>query len=193
MNFALHTDSGNYEGSLYFLERKVSHTIEWEFRSTSSVDLLIIKKTTYEYLHGIAFELYSLGAGNYEILMESFLAEYYVTRGNSTSSGKIEVPSPGLYLIWFLTLGNINYTIKCDPYCFDLRMVFYACLGVATTIGIISYANKFRKLAKLKPISEKEIIMRKYQIKVYCERCGTQLDSDSIFCHECGLKLKNYI
>jgi len=45
----------------------------------------------------------------------------------------------------------------------------------------------------MKPKSEKEIIMRNYQIKVSCERCGIQLDSDSIFCHECGIRLKNYI
>jgi rRNA maturation endonuclease Nob1 len=71
--------------------------------------------------------------------------------------------------------------------------VFYICLGVATTIGIISYAYEFKKLVKMKPKSEKEIIMRNYQIKVSCERCGIKLDSDSIFCHECGIRLKNYI
>jgi len=82
----------------------------------------------------------------------------HLRRENVTLS-KFYVVSSGLHAIWFLTSGIIKYSIKCDPYSTDLIGVFYICLGVATTIGIISYAYKFRKLVKMKPISEKEIIM----------------------------------
>ena len=193
LNLALHTDSGEHEGSIYWIERQASHTIEWDFTSTSDVALLIIKKSTYEYLHGVAFELSAPGGETYHDIMEYYLEDYYVSRGNQTDSGKFYVNSSGIHMIWFKTFGIINYCVKCDPYSTDLIGVFYICLGVATTIGIISYAYKFKKLVKMKPMSEKEIIMRKYQIKVSCERCGILLDSDSIFCHECGIRLKNYI
>jgi len=190
MTYALHTENGSCEGSIYYLEREVNYAIEWEFTSTRYVDLLIIKKSTLEYFERVALELSTNWHQDYEQLMRDFLKSHYVSRGNYTDSGKTEVSNSGLYCIRFLTSGIINYRIKCDPYSIDLISIFYICLGVATTIGIISYSYKFRKLIKMKPISEIEIIKCDSQIKVSCEKCGTVCDSDSIFCHECGIRLK---
>jgi len=193
MNSAIHTDSGDNKNLPYILlEREVNHAIEWDFTTTSNVSLLIIKKSTYEYLQRIVYEIPPPVNEQYTDLLTGLLEDYYVSRGNQTDSGIFYVRSPGIHMIWVKTHGIINYCIRYDPYSTDFIGIFYICLGVATTIGIISYAYKFRKLVKMKPISEKEIIMRNYQIKVSCERCGSQPDSDSIFCHECGIKLKNY-
>ena len=194
MNSAIHIDSGDNKNIPYILlEREVNQAIEWDFTSTSNVSLLIIKKSTYEYLQRIVYEIPPPVNEQYADLLTGLLEDYYVSRGNQTDSGKFYVNSSGIHMIWFKTHGIINYCVKCDPYSTDFIGAFYTCLGVTTTIGIISYAYKFRKLVKMKPKSEKEIIMRNYQIKVSCERCGIQLDSDSIFCHECGIRLKNYI
>ena len=201
MNSTRYTDSGDNKyyilDNKYYIpyilfEREVTHAIEWEFTTTSNVSLLIIQKNTYEYLQSIVYEIPPPVSEQYPDLLTGLLEDYFVSRGNQTDSGIFYVRAPGIHMVLFKTHGIINYCIRYDPYSTDFIGVFYICLGVATTIGIISYAYKFRKLVKMKPISEKEIIMRNYQIKVSCERCGTQPDSDSIFCHECGIKLKNY-
>ena len=190
MNSYRYTDFGDNKYIPYILlERDVSHSIEWEFTSTSNLSLLIIKKSTYEYLQRAVYEIPPSVSEQNADLLTDLLEDYYVSRENQTDSGKFYVSSPGIHIIYFKTSGIHNYCIRYDPYSTDFIGVFYICLGVATTIGIISYAYKFRKLVKMKPISEKEIIMRNYQIKVSCERCGTQPDSDSIFCHECGIRL----
>jgi len=194
MNSARYTDFGDNKNLPYILlEREVTHAIEWDFTSTSNVSLLIIKKSTYEYLQRIVYEIPPPVNEQYADLLTSLLEDYYVSRGNQTDSGKFYVNSSGIHMIWFKTFGIVNYCVKCDPYSTDFIGAFYICLGVTTTIGIISYAYKFRKLVKMKPKSEKEIIMRNYQIKVSCERCGILLDLDSIFCHECGIRLKDHI
>ena len=194
MNSAIHTDSGNNKNLPYILlEREVNHAIEWDFTSTSNVTLLIIKRGTYEDLRRLALEIPPPVGGDYLDIFTCLLEDYYASRGNQTDSGKFYVNSSGIHMIWFETLGFIKYCVKVDPYSTDFIGFFYTWLGVTTTIGISSYAYKFRKLVKMKPKSEKEIIMRNYQIKVSCERCGIQLDSDSIFCHECGIRLKIYI
>ena len=194
LNSAIHTDFGDNKNLPYILiEREVTHSIEWDFTSTSNVSLLIIKKSTYEYLQRIVYEIPPPVGEQYPDHWTDLLEDYYVSRGNQTDSGKFYVNSSGIHMIWFKTHGIVNYCVKCDPYSTDFIVAFYICLGVTTTIGIISYAYKFRKLVKMKPISEKEIIKCNYQIKVSCERCGTQPDSDSIFCHECGIRLNNHI
>jgi hypothetical protein len=192
MDFAFHEDSGENLGG-FSIEREVSDVIQWEFTSTSDVDLLIIKKSTLEYYERVATELSANWHSNYDVLMRQFLEKFYVSRGNKTDSGNFEVYSSGLHYIKFSTSGTIDYIIKCDPFSIDLVGVFYIFLGLITTIGIISYVFKFMKLATKKYKSGKDITKSVNQTELLCERCGALCDSDSVFCYECGAKLKNYI
>lgn len=65
-------------------------------------------------------------------------------------------------------------------------------LGVTTTIGIICSISRFKKLVKMNSSIKKDDSRCENQFKVSCERCGAQCDSDSIFCYECGIRLKIY-
>jgi len=189
MNFAFHKDSGENESD-FTLERQVFNVIEWNFTSTSDVDLLIIKKSTLEFYERVASDLSSQWRFDYNQLMRDFLEVYYVSRGNREGSGIFYVNSSGLYYINFSTKGTINYFIKFDPFSIDLMWIFYICLGVTTTIGIICSIYKFKKLVKMKSSIEKDDSRYDNQFKVSCERCGADCDSDSIFCHECGKRNK---
>ena len=192
MNFAFHIDSGEHESG-FTLERKASDIIEWDFTSPSDVDLLIIKKSTLEYYERVASDLSSQFHFDYNQLMRDFLEDNYVSRGNRKDSGKFYVYSSGIHYIEFSTIGTINYVITFDPFSIDLMGIFYILLGVTTTIGIICSISKFKKVVKMNSSVEKDNSKCENQFKVSCERCGAQLDSDSIFCHECGkknLKLK---
>lgn len=192
MNFAFHIDSGEHESS-FTLERKASDIIEWDFTSPSDVDLLIIKKSTLEYYERVASDLSSQWGLDYNQLMRDFLENFYVSRGNHKDSGKFYVYSSGIYYIKFSTIGTIHYVIKCDPYSIDLMGIFYILLGVTTTIGIICSINKFKKLVKMNSSVEKDDSRCENQFKFSCERCGAKCDSDSIFCYECGTKLKFFL
>lgn len=188
MNFAFHIDSGEHESG-FTLERKASDIIEWDFTSTSDVDLLIIKKSTLEYYERVASDLSSQWGYDYNQLMRDFLENFYISRGNRKDSGKFYVDSSGLHYIKFSTVGTINYVITCDPFSIDLMGIFYILLGVTTTIGIICSIYKFKKLVKMNSNNKKDDSRCENQFKVSCERCGAQCDSDSIFCPECGTKI----
>ena len=146
-----------------------------------------------EYYERVASDFSSQWGFDYNQLMRAFLENNYVSRGNHKDSGKFYVYSSGLHYIKFSTIGTIHYVIKCDPFSIDLMWIFYICLGVTTTIGIICSISKFKKLVKMNSSIEKDDSRCENQFKVSCERCGAQCDSDSIFCHECGIRLKNYI
>jgi len=191
MNFAFHEDSGENKRGIT-LEREASDVIEWDFTSTSDVDLLIIKKSTLEYLKRVASEMSSQGGGDYSQLLKSWLVKSYVSKGIPKNSGKIYVSDPALYYIASSTMGTINYTIKCDPFSIDLMEVFYIGLGATTTIGIICSISTFKNLAKMKSKVKKDDSMCDNQTKVSCERCGVLTNTDSIFCYECGAKLKSF-
>ncbi len=186
MNFAFHEDSGENEPD-FELERKVLNVIEWSFRSTSDVSLLIIKKSTLEYYQRIASEMSSEWGLDYNQLMEEFLETFYVSRGKLNDLGKYHVHSSGLHLIRSTTAGTISYTIKCDPFSIDLMWILYGILGITTSIGTIC-SFPFKKLIKMKSINEKNSIVCEHHHNS-CERCGMELESDSIFCHECGIRL----
>lgn len=191
MNFAFHRDSGEYE-TCFTLERQVSNVIEWDFTSINDVNLLIIKRSTLEYYERVASELSSKWGADYGQLMGDFLEDDYVSRGKHKDSGKFYVDSPGLHIIKFSTGGTINYIVKCDPFFIDLMWIFYGILGISTTIGGISSYYNIKKIIKMKIINEKSKICQRYQSKYSCEHCGVDLDSDSIFCYECGDRLKKY-
>lgn len=191
MNFAFHNDSGEHETGVT-LERKVLNKIEWCFTSTRDVSLLIIAKSTLNYYEDIASELSSQYGQNYNQLMEEFLEDHYVSRGMHKDSGKFDVHSSGVYVIKFITVGTINYTVKCDPFFIDLMWVFYGILGLITIIGIKYSYSKIKKLSKMKPDNDKDNLTNEAYYK-YCERCGAPLESDSLFCHECGIILNKPI
>ncbi|MFX1489879.1 MAG: zinc-ribbon domain-containing protein [Promethearchaeota archaeon] len=198
MNFAFHEDSGVKDGD-FILERKAFNLITWEFISTSPVKLLIIKKSTLEWKNQTLSEISSKWGVNYEVYWEQFLENHYISKGKYRDSGKFNSSYSTLYHIEFFTSGTIEYHIKCDPFSIDLILLFITLLGIITAIGILSYIVKISKLITMKiNIDKFNSIISPFQenencnIKFKCEKCGVDIDSDSVFCHKCGFRLKKY-
>ena len=79
-------------------------------------------------------------------------------------------------------------------------LVFFTLLGIITTIGIISFSFKTKNLIRLKINTERynSIITpnrgsQNLKIKCKCEKCGVNLETDSLFCYECGCRLNRYL
>ncbi len=182
INFALKEESGEREGS-FTLKGKASNVIEWNFVSTSTVRLLIIKEVSWNYINDLASQY-----GDW--IKEQMLEDDYVSQGKYKDSGAFYVQTQEIILLKFSSSGSVKYLIKYDPFSIDLMWIFYGLLGIITLIGIIFFITKINKLIHMKIINEKTKSSQAHQTKRNCEHCGIELDSDSIFCHECGSRLK---
>jgi hypothetical protein len=166
------------KGNAYFM-------VKWEFYSTSPVDLLIIKEITFEY-----FKKLEAVYGIYGYKMN--LTEFYVSKGLQADSGETKLESSETLLIKFETNGYITYNIYFDPITFDFLYILYTILGIFLLIGLILFIPKFKKNG----INHNASNLSNNPIKIdinlkvrYCELCGTKVDLDAIFCHQCGQKL----
>ncbi|MFW9998960.1 MAG: hypothetical protein ACFE9Q_07510 [Candidatus Hodarchaeota archaeon] len=198
MNFAFHEDSGEEQGNL-ILERKASYEIIWEFKSTNTMKVLIIKKSSLEWYKRVVSEIaeeYHIDTSYY---WNEFLESHYVSQGKYEDSGKFKSTDNTLYYIEFVTSGTFTYHVNWDPFAIDLKWIFFTLLGIFTTIGIFSYIFRFNYLIKIKRNIKKYNSLKAptldncaYIITYKCEICGINLDLDAIFCHKCGSRLNKY-
>lgn len=72
-------------------------------------------------------------------------------------------------------------------------IVFYGILGFVTFTGIIYFILRTKKLLNMKngikKNHSKQGLSYDSHSNYYCNRCGENIDSDSVYCHTCGLLL----
>lgn len=181
----MHDDSGEKQGGLS-LERRALNIIEWSFDSTEKVSLLIISKSSLEYIHEVASEV-AQSYGEYEDLIRQFLADNYVSRDQYKDSGTFHVQSSGIMHLSFFSSGVIKYQVTWDPFFIDLMTIMCGVFIFVFSIGIVIHILKIRRIIKMKTDTEKT--KSKQEFEMYCSRCGEKLDLDSTYCHTCGLPI----
>ncbi|MFX1457344.1 MAG: hypothetical protein ACFFDB_18415 [Promethearchaeota archaeon] len=152
--------------------------------------MLIIKKSTFEYLQKRATEISTFPGMSYDDLMEEYLQDHYVSYENFNDSGRFFTRSAGIHYIRFNTIGIFKYSFKYDPFFIDLMWFLYGLLGLTVIVGIVIIISRISNM--IFPSDKKSESSLNMQMEKYCERCGSLIELNSLFCHECGIKLNTF-
>lgn len=85
-----------------------------------------------------------------------------------------------------LTSGCGGYSGGCGSY--KPRKVTYGCGFGITSCGSSYIETESEKREKRRTLRKKKLAVVQ---KEECEKCGTTLAKDSLFCHKCGTKINN--
>jgi hypothetical protein len=156
--------------------------ILWKFNSTTQITVL----HTSEWQIGIVHEYYpSIDIEGLFIVLHNCI----ISDGKFSDKGIIKSGGNGVDILLFKpkSSGKLSYRVEFDPFEINYLYIVFGIFILLTFLAIPFYINKFRKILFRKNL--KISIVQPVMLRS-CRKCGTTLESDSCYCHECGLKLK---
>jgi hypothetical protein len=181
---------------IYKVENEVINIIKWKYHSGFDVVLLYMTDDDMYWFNSYLESIVWTFSERVEMRQDQFLSEK-----NTEGSGFKDLSSyqrEYYVVIASFGTGELEYDLIYYSYYFDyqevlnvLTIIIVMCgsLYVLIEIGMLKTEKKPNEHKKIHVINPTYKIPSNPTFR-YCDKCGTKLDDDAVFCHNCGKKFK---
>jgi hypothetical protein len=170
---------------IYIADYEFVEFIDWKFTSDVKITVIYMSgNDIYFFNHFTMIPITSISERLERYGDQIILDQKYKGSGFTDLSFK----SIDYYLVFAsFGSGTLEYEVIYYSHYFDFQLVI-----IIVMIGIGYLIIQSENLSQEKKLKEKSSKNTDLQRNVmisspqYCERCGSYLDSDSLYCHECG-------
>jgi hypothetical protein len=181
---------------IYKVENEVINIIKWKYHSGFDVVLLYMTDDDMYWFNSYLESIVWTFSERVEMRQDQFLSEK-----NTEGSGFKDLSSyqrEYYVVIASFGTGELEYDLIYYSYYFDYQEVLNVLTIIIVMCGSLYVLIEIDMLkTEKKPNEHKKIHVINPTYKIpsnptfrYCDKCGTKLDDDAVFCHNCGKKFK---